>query len=165
MHRWLFRFCRWIPGEKRWEVKPTVPLLKTNTVSVNNKPRGAHSNQKTKRKCSPPNWFLFCHDIDVYWWICRSRLLTKMATDIGMPEFFNVGSLVSCRTCSDKVSKIGAFSQCFVSIFIESESSQKSDSGSNTNFLTLSKKKIKLLHDYKIFSAKEVNWKIDPRML
>jgi hypothetical protein len=29
--------------------------------------------------------------------------MTKMAADIGMPEFFSVGSLVTCRTCSDKV--------------------------------------------------------------
>jgi hypothetical protein len=35
--------------------------------------------------------------------------MTKMAADIGMPEFFSVGSLVTCRTCSDKVCSASSY--------------------------------------------------------
>jgi hypothetical protein len=40
---------------------------------------------------------------ETYNYLQKRRLMTKMAADIGMPEFFSVGSLVTCRTCSDKV--------------------------------------------------------------
>ena len=63
-------------------------------------------------------------------------------------------------------SQVKPFFQCFGSIFIESGSSKKSQSGSirtlnpdpdPSYFLTLSEQKYKLLLNYKTFSSKEVN--------
>ena len=89
--------------------------------------------------------------------IITQNLLIELSKKlVKSPKFGNIYLILMRENFFMCMSNLSTWIQCLGSIFIESGSSQKSQSGSKL-FLNTIRKNLKLLHNYNIFSSKEVN--------